>query len=75
MKINCLNAVSVSSYYKTHTKAIIGGGANSDESNSRERGWNIWWNERDISMLGFYLSSTKLYWGAIYLRLMQQLTD
>lgn len=71
-----LNAVSLPSYQETYIEAVIDQGPNSDEENAQEGGLNICWNERAISMLGFYQSSAIRYWGAVYLRrLIQYLTD
>lgn len=46
--------MSLSNDYKTHNKAIIDWGLNSDEVNDCEGGLNMRWHERGISMLGFY---------------------
>lgn len=63
-------------YYETYIEAVIDQGPNSDEVTVQEGGLNIHWNERAISILLFYQSSVKSYWGVVYLRrLTQYLTD
>lgn len=52
--VKILNVVFLLSYQEIYIEVVIDQGLNFDEENVQEGGLNICWNERVISMLGFY---------------------